>query len=68
VNGRSQLLVCGAAIKTHLLASAGRWPSIFQPLKRKKLMENCRNSVLMMGVLNMVLCINEKIYESFSAA
>ena len=57
VYGRSQLLVCGAAMNTLLAASGGSWPSTVQPLSLRKAREPARRAVLTTGVSKMVRCM-----------
>src|SRR3990167_7982765 len=67
VYGRSQLLVCGAAISTLFAAWAGKAPSIFQPVARKVNRDAARRIVLTTGVSKMVWCMKGEA-ENKSAA
>jgi len=58
VYGRSQLLVCGTAMKTDLRASAGNRPRVFQPASRRKAIEAARSNGLSSGVLKRVRCMD----------
>ena len=57
VLGRSQLLVCGAAITTHLGQSGGRLPSTRQPVSLRIARDRPRSRVLTPGVVKMVRCM-----------
>ncbi|GAB4215956.1 MAG: hypothetical protein Fur007_15040 [Rhodoferax sp.] len=57
------MLVCGAAISTHLVAWAGKTPSTRQPASRRLSLETARNNGVTTGVLKIVRCIGQTLMD-----